>query len=222
MNTPHSVSLLSKPTQVAAKTVAIYYRVSSNKQSTECQKPDVAALLQHHNLQASLVYEEKASAAKHRPQFAQLLEDARHGRFQILVVWALDRFGRSMAGNLTDLLALDKAGVTVLSVKEPWLDTRGPIRELLIAIFSWVAEQERARLIERTNAGIAHAKASGKRWGNAAHDLLPPSLRGPIIEQWMAEGRPDGFVGLAAILGCKSTATSHRLYKEWEADLKAR
>lgn len=212
MHPSHSVPIVSEPRQ---RTVAVYYRVSTAAQSLACQRPDVEALLARHGLTVSLIYEERASAAKHRPQFQQLLADAQAKKFNTLVVWALDRFGRSMAGNLTDLLALDKLGVTVLSAREPWLDTAGPVRELLIAIFSWVAQQERARLIERTNAGIAHAKASGKRWGNAAHDLLPPSLRGPTIEQWLAEGRPDGFVGLAAILGCKSTATSHRLYREW-------
>jgi DNA invertase Pin-like site-specific DNA recombinase len=94
-----------------------------------------------------------------------MMADAAAGRFNVLVVWAIDRFGRSMMGNLQDVTALDKAGVAVVSVREPWLDTAGPTRGLLLAIFSWVAEQERARLIERTKAGIARARAAGKAIG---------------------------------------------------------
>ena len=50
---------------------------------------------------------------------------------------------------------LDRLGVRVLSARESWLDTDSPVRPLLVAIFGWVAEQERARLIERTKAGMA-------------------------------------------------------------------
>src|SRR5207245_9799853 len=57
--------------------------------------------------------------------------------------------------------ALDSMNCRVASVKEPWLDSRGPMRQLLIALFGWIAEQERARIIERTQAGIARARAEG-------------------------------------------------------------
>jgi putative DNA-invertase from lambdoid prophage Rac len=72
-------------------------------------------------------------------------------------LWALDRFHRSMLGSVQDVLELDRLGVPILSVREAWLDTSGPVRSLLIAIFGWVAEQERARLIERTKAGLERA-----------------------------------------------------------------
>jgi DNA invertase Pin-like site-specific DNA recombinase len=70
-----------------------------------------------------------------------------------------------MVGNLTDVLELDRIGVQVVSVREPWLDTGGPVRNLLVAIFSWVAEQERSRLIERTKAGLANARRRGVQVG---------------------------------------------------------
>lgn len=143
-----------------------------------------------------------------------MMADAAAGQFSILVVWALDRFGRSMGGNVRDLLALDKAGVKVVSVKEPWMDTAGPIRDLLIAIFSWVAQQERVRLIERTNAGIAAAKARGLSWGRKSKNMVGPALRRVVIELWEDEGRPDGYAGLAAQLGCASTATAWKLHRD--------
>jgi DNA invertase Pin-like site-specific DNA recombinase len=52
-----------------------------------------------------------------------------------------------------------------MSVREPWLDTDSPVRPLLVAIFGWVAEQERTRLIERTKAGMARARKEGKKIG---------------------------------------------------------
>jgi len=70
-----------------------------------------------------------------------------------------------MVGNLQAVLELDRIGVQVVSVREPWLDTGGPVRSLLIAIFSWCAEQERERLIERTKAGLERARRQGRRIG---------------------------------------------------------
>jgi DNA invertase Pin-like site-specific DNA recombinase len=191
---------------------AVYFRVSTALQNNACQKPDVHALLTARGLTPDLVYEERASAVKFRPQFEKMMEDAEEGAFDTLVIWALDRFGRSLAGNINDFMALDKMGVKVISVREPWMDTTGPIRELLIAIFSWAAQQERTRLIERTKAGIAHARRNGKSWGRVSTKLVAKELRGPIMDRWLSEGRPDGFLGLAAQLGGCSPTTAWKLW----------
>jgi putative DNA-invertase from lambdoid prophage Rac len=144
---------------------AIYLRVSkaNGSQTVENQRPEVEQIARARGLAIVHVYEEQASAVKHRPQYERMMRDAKKGSFNTLVVWALDRFGRSMTGNLTDVLELDRVGVTVVSVRESWLDTGSPVRSLLIAIFSWVAEQERARLIERTKAGLEQARRRGPR-----------------------------------------------------------
>ncbi len=63
------------------------------------------------------------------------------------------------------MLECARIGVPVLSIREPWLDTSGPVRPLLAAMFRWVAERERARLVERTKAGIERARRQGKRLG---------------------------------------------------------
>lgn len=191
---------------------AIYYRVSTNLQSTALQKPEVEAMIVARGLHVTAVYEEQASAAKHRPEFERMMAAARAGEFGVLVIWALDRFGRSMGGNINDMLALDKLGVRVVSVREPWMDNAGPVRELLVAIFSWVAQQERTRLIERTRAGIAVAREKGRPWGRRARGLVPESIRGTIMAQWDTEGRPDGYLGLAAQLGCASATTARKLW----------
>jgi len=144
---------------------ALYYRVSSDEQSTDLQRPEVEQLCRARGYGIVAVYEERVSAAKRRPMHEKMMKDAKKGTFDTVVVWALDRFGRSMSGNLADVLELDRIGTKVVSVREPWLDTGGPVRPLLVAIFSWVAEQERARLVERTKAGIAVARRKGKRLG---------------------------------------------------------
>jgi DNA invertase Pin-like site-specific DNA recombinase len=115
-----------------------------------------------------------------------MLEDARRGVFSVLVVWALDRFGRSMVGNLQAVLELDRIGVQVVSVREPWLDTGGPVRSLLVAIFSWVAEQERARLGERTRAGLDRARARGIRLGRPPATFTRKQLR--VVRSELANG----------------------------------
>jgi putative DNA-invertase from lambdoid prophage Rac len=150
---------------VISRRAALYLRVSTDKQSTENQKPEVEQLARTRGYTVVTVYEEQQSAAKHRPEYTRMIRDGKRGAYDVLVVWALDRFGRSMIGNLQDVLELDRIGVTVVSVRESWLDTGGPVRSLLIAIFSWVAEQERARLIDRTKAGLEAARRRGARIG---------------------------------------------------------
>jgi DNA invertase Pin-like site-specific DNA recombinase len=119
------------------------------------------------NYEIAGVFEEKASAAKSRPAFDEMMAMAHKGKLagSCIVVWSLDRLGRSLVGNMNTILALDQLGVPVVSLREPWLDMQGPVRSLLIAIFSWVGEQERRRIIERTNAGIERARRQGKVLG---------------------------------------------------------
>jgi DNA invertase Pin-like site-specific DNA recombinase len=191
---------------------AIYMRVSTMEQTVLCQRPEIDSLLSARGLKADFVYEEQASAVKRRPAFEKLMADAQAGKFSTIVIWALDRFGRSLAGNINDFMALDKVGVRVVSVREPWLDTSGPIRELLIAIFSWAAQQERTRLIERTKAGIAHARRDGKPWGRKSPTLVQPDLWPVIMSRWVDEGRPDGFIGLARQMGGCSPTTAWKKF----------
>jgi DNA invertase Pin-like site-specific DNA recombinase len=144
---------------------AIYLRVSKGERHTENQRPDVERVISTRGLELVTEYEEKASAVKARPVFERMLQEAHRGAFDVLVVWSLDRFGRSMVGNLRDVLELDRRGVQVVSVRETWLDTGSAVRPLLVAIFGWVAEQERATIVARTKAGLERARRQGKRLG---------------------------------------------------------
>jgi DNA invertase Pin-like site-specific DNA recombinase len=143
---------------------ALYVRVSTDRQNAEKQLAEVRQLAVARGYEP-VVYEEVESAAKARPVLDRMLADVRAGRVQAVAVWALDRLHRSMTGAINTVLELDRLGVPVLSVREGWLDTGGPVRPLLVAIFGWVAEQERTRLIERTRAGLDRARRQGKALG---------------------------------------------------------
>ena len=144
----------------------LYVRVSTDRQTVENQLAELRQLARARSFEP-VIYEEVESAAKARPVLDRLLTDARAGRIRAILVWALDRLQRSMLGAIQTVLECDRLGIPVLSVREGWLDTSGPVRPLLVAIFGWVAEQERARLIERTKAGIERARRQGKRLGRA-------------------------------------------------------
>lgn len=107
------------------------------------------------------LYEDQISAAKKRPGLELLLRDCHRGLVDVVVVFAIDRIGRNLGETLNTVLRLDGMGVRVVSVTEPWLDSSGPVRDLLLSIFSWVAQQERARLIERTMVGLERARKAG-------------------------------------------------------------
>src|SRR6266568_3704972 len=131
----------------AARRAAIYLRVSTEKQTAENQVEEVTRLVVARGYEP-VVYEEVESAVKARPVFDKLMNDVRAGRIQALGCVALDRLHRSMTGAINTVLECDRLGVPVLSVRETWLDTgSGPVRPLLVAIFGWVAEQERTTLI---------------------------------------------------------------------------
>ena len=152
--------------------IAVYLRVSTGHQNEENQRPDVEHLIKARFPHAEVTfYGERKSAAKVRPEYDRMLRDAKAGRFQVLVVWAVDRFGRSMSRNLNDVLALDAAGIRVLSCRESWLDMQGPFRNLLLAIFSWAAEQERVRITERINASVTRIREEGGALGRPGFGL---------------------------------------------------
>lgn len=153
------------PSPTNALRAALYLRVSSDDQHLDNQRPDLVRLARQRGLDIVSVFEEKVSAAKKRDEWSRLMLAAHRAEWNVLLVWSLDRLGRSMAGNIESLLKLDQLGVRVVSYREPWLDNAGPTRELLIAIMSWVAQQERVRIGERTRAGLERARRKGTKLG---------------------------------------------------------
>ena len=147
---------------------AVYLRVSSNEQSTDNQLPALEAYANSRSYEIVRVYEEEESAWKsgHQRELANLIADARHRRFQAVLVWALDRLSREGAlAILTLVHKLSSNGVKVLSYQESWTEAPGEIAELLYALSGWIARMESQRRSERTKAGLARALAKGKKIG---------------------------------------------------------
>lgn len=147
--------------------IAIYARVSTvGKQHVENQ---VVVLQEWAMRLGSLesMYVDQASGAKaEREEFKRMMEDARKRKFDVLLIWALDRLSREGIAKLSNHLALLKSyGVRVLSNQESWLDTSGPVADLLVAIFAWIGAFERQRFGERVKAGVQIARAKGKILG---------------------------------------------------------
>lgn len=182
---------------------ALYLRCSTRDQHLSNQRPDLVRIAKQRGLRIIRVYDEHVSAAKCRPAFAKMLADAHAGRFDCLLIWAIDRLGRSMAGNLNVILELDRLGVTVLSVREPWLDTASPVRPLLVAIFGWIAQQEQRRISARTRAGLARARAKGVRVGRPPKQL-------PIDEVRDLRAAGKSFREIGRLVGA-GASTVHRL-----------
>ncbi len=160
--------------------IATYERVSTVEQTTENQRPALQGWLQSHPA-AVLVrpYRDVDSGAKtSRPGFDRLLKDAKAGMFDTLVIWRLDRLGRNTAHLLKTVEDLQKAGVTLVSLRDS-IDTTTASGKAFLGMLAVFAQFERDILVERTKAGMARAKAAGKHLGRVAgrQDTKPRSRR---------------------------------------------
>jgi DNA invertase Pin-like site-specific DNA recombinase len=187
----------------------VYVRVSSatSGQTTANQIPILLGLCEQRGYDAVL-YNETASAVSKRPVLDRLMRDAHQGKLDVVVVFALDRLGRSLKGNLDLLLDLDRAGVRVVSYSEPWLAMDGPIRTLLISIFSWIAEQERIRIGERCRAGLDRARARGVKLGRPPVQVDTARLIA-LHEQGMSVRKIGKALGIGGSTVCRLLA-AHR------------
>ena len=94
------------------------------------------------------------------------MHDAESRRFNAVVVWALDRITREGVSSIfMKIQTLRRYGVTVVSVQESWLEGLGEMSDLFVAMLAWVANFESRRRSQRTLAGLARAKAQGKKLG---------------------------------------------------------
>ncbi len=145
----------------------LYVRVSGRGQTAENQERELRAWADRSGYEVVRVYTDTISGA--RPDRAGLraaIAGAHQRDYDVLLVWALDRLSREgIAPMLRHLEELRALGVRVRSCQESWVDTSSPLWDLLVAVFAWVAKQERERIGERVRAGQARARALGVRFG---------------------------------------------------------
>jgi DNA invertase Pin-like site-specific DNA recombinase len=150
-----------------ALTVA-YLRVSTADQTTENQKREIAAA----GFEPTLTFHDTVSGtvqASERAGFGAALGALRAAEGpRRLVVTKLDRLGRSTADVLDTIKALSKIGAEVIVLQLGKLDLTSSAGKLMLTMLSAVAEMERDLLVERTHAGLARARAEGRKGGRPA------------------------------------------------------
>lgn len=155
-----------------------YARVSTEDQALNLQKD----ALKKYGVEEANIYEEHVSAAKaKRPELTSCLRSLREG--DVLVVWRLDRLARSLSHLIKITQDLDGRKIGLVSLNEH-IDTTTAGGRLIFHVFGAVAQFERDLISERTKAGLAAARARGKRGGRPAK-LKPKDVR--IIKQIMKD-----------------------------------
>jgi putative DNA-invertase from lambdoid prophage Rac len=147
-----------------------YVRVSRDDQNAENQ----VILLMEEGLPRDSIYIDHISGMSNvedrdgYTKMMQFIQNNREGQIITLYVFEISRLGRSFLETLNTVRNLEKSDVRVwsLSPTESWsrIDDK-KLRDLMLSIFSWVADRERENLIERTKLGLARAKAEGKQLG---------------------------------------------------------
>src|ERR1035438_3162479 len=148
---------------------AIYARVSTTDQTNAIQIRELKEYVERRGWELSGVFQDQMSGAKaSRPGLDQLIADARRRKFDVVIVWKLYRFGRSLVHCVSGIQELASLGIRFIATSQG-LDTdeSNPASKLLMHILAAVAQFERELIRERVSAGMRAAKANGTKTGNA-------------------------------------------------------
>ena len=147
------------------KRAVLYMRVSSLDQHPETQLLDLRQMAAQRGLEIVHEYTDRISGAKaRRPGLDQMMTDARHGKFDVVLVWASDRVARSVRHFLETLDELNRLNIEYISFREN-IDTAGPLGRAIVVIIGAIAELERSLIIERVRAGMRRARLEGTHIG---------------------------------------------------------
>src|SRR5437667_1707721 len=153
---------------------AIYARVSTNKQDNGNQLIQLRefAAKQGWTIVAEYVDTVSGSGKKDRAQFDAMMLAASQKKFDVLLFWKLDRLSREgVRKTLRYLEQLDSYGVAWRSFTEPFFDSCGIMRDVVISIMATLAEQERINISDRTKAGLERARKAGRVPGPKRADI---------------------------------------------------
>lgn len=139
-----------------------------------------------------------------RPALNRLMSDAKRRRFGAMLVWKLDRFGRSLRHLVNALAELEALGVAFVSLRDN-LDLSTPSGRLMFQIIGAMAEFERALTVERVKAGLQHARSKGRRLGRPRRELDLSRIRHmrDVGLSWRAIGQE---LGVDPTLACRAFA----------------
>jgi DNA invertase Pin-like site-specific DNA recombinase len=170
-NTRPSVAQLSPG---SSPRIALYARVSTSggHQDPEMQLRELREYAQRRGWQIVETYTDAgvSGSKDSRPALNRLMADACQRRFDAVLVWKLDRFGRSLRHLVNSLAELEAIGVAFVSLRDS-LDLSTPSGRLMFQIIGAMAEFERALIQERVRAGLRNARAKGRRLGRPRADI---------------------------------------------------
>lgn len=144
--------------------VVIYCRTSKIDQNPENQRFELERYAQAMGYQYD-VFEEQESTRKTRPIKNQIFQDAISKKYDLILVWKLDRWARSMQELINDLEVMKQNKVRFFSLKDNIVLDDNPSNILFIHILGAFAQFERSIIRERTIAGLQRARQEGKRLG---------------------------------------------------------
>ena len=183
---------------------AIYHRVSTTDQDATLARTELRAAVVARAMTTALDIEETGSGARNdRPGLQRVLDAVRRGQVQCVVVWKLDRFGRSALDVLANIRALKDAGCRFI-VTSQGLDVRpdgDAVSTLLLTVLAAVAEFERDLIVERTRLGLDKARRAGKQLGRPPDPHAPS---GASVRELRGQG--ISWAQIAKSLGCTSSA----------------
>jgi len=186
--------------------IGCYARVSTQDQQTlALQRDAMAAYAQQRGWSIVATITEVGSGVRERRQRDQLMRAARRREIDAIVVWRLDRWGRSVVDLVNTLRELHGLGVGFISLHEA-LDFTTPTGRAMASLLAIFAQFEREILRERVKAGIAQARRQGKRHGRP----LSVAHRAPDVQRLAATGLSQSAI--ARQLGLSRTSVRRFLH----------
>lgn len=181
---------------------AIYLRVSTGEQTVENQRRDLDAAAAQRGWTISATYsDEGISGSKgrdKRPGLDALLKDATRGKFDVVMCWAVDRMGRSLADLVGTLQELHGAKVD-LFLHQQAIDTTTPAGRAMFGMMGVFAEFERSMIVARVKAGMDRAKVSPRAGAKAIGRPKVGHDKEAVIRGHLTAG--TGIVKVAGIVG---------------------
>jgi DNA invertase Pin-like site-specific DNA recombinase len=196
---------------------AFYTRVSTQIQSVEAQLLELRAYCASKNIAPVAEFTDTMSGAKaERPGLTAMMAAIRRGEVDTVICVKLDRMARSLR-NFAELVEeFDKLGVALICTSQG-IDTShdNACGRLQLAVLAAVASFERSLIQERTCAGLAVARASGKQLGRPSKKLpVGDEARKAVLREWIEATGGRNYRDLAARLGGVSAATALRVARK--------
>lgn len=185
-----------------AKRVAIYLRVSTDGQTVDNQRRELDEVVERRGWRIVQTYEDAAiSGAKGRdmrPGLDAMMKDALRGRFDLVMVWAVDRLGRSTATVAPVMAELLDLGIGFYALKEG-MDATTAHGRAMLQMASVFAELERAMIVERVKAGMARARVSPRKGAKAIGRPRVTEGTEAVIREHLNAGK--GIIKVAGLVG---------------------